>query len=148
MRPGGYAIDFRGASVRVLERMGLLAEVQRRQTRTGAITIVDRHNKKLARMPDGFTSGELEILRGDLAEIFHEATRKTTEYIFDDSITCIVERDAGVDVTFEQAGSAGLIWSSVLMGCIRRCDRSRLVMKPTLPVISVTTFQSSAFLTI
>jgi len=104
VRPGGYAIDFRGASVRVLERMGLLAEVQRRQTRTGAITIVDRHNKKLARMPDGFTSGELEILRGDLAEIFHEATRKTTEYIFDDSITCIVERDAGVDVTFERGG--------------------------------------------
>lgn len=104
VRPGGYAVDFRGASVRVLERMGLLAEVQRRQTRTGAITIVDRHNKKLASMPDGFTSGELEILRGDLAEIFHEATRETTEYIFDDSITSIEERDAGVDVTFERGG--------------------------------------------
>ena len=25
LRPGGYAVDFRGASVRVLERMGLLA---------------------------------------------------------------------------------------------------------------------------
>ena len=104
VRPGGYAIDFRGASVRVLERMGLLAEVQRRQTRTGVITIVDRHNKKLASMPDGFTSGELEILRGDLAEIFHEATRKTTEYIFDDSITGIEERDAGVEVTLERGG--------------------------------------------
>src|SRR5271163_4641889 len=86
VRPGGYAIDFRGASVRVLERMGLLPEVQRMQTRIGAITIVDRDNKKVASMPDGFTSGELEIMRGDLAGIFHQATRETTEYIFDDGI--------------------------------------------------------------
>jgi len=100
LRPGGYAVDFRGASVRVLERMGLLAEVQRLQTRIGAITIVDRENKKVASMPDGFTSGELEILRGDLAWVFHEATRNTTEYIFGDSIASLEESDAGVDVTF------------------------------------------------
>ena len=104
VRPGGYAVDFRGASVRVLERMGLLSEVQRRQTRIGAITIVDRNNKKVASMPDGFTSGELEILRGDLAGIFHEATRETTEYIFDDSIASMKESEAGVDVVFERGG--------------------------------------------
>ena len=74
--PGVYAVDFRGASIRVLERMGLLPEVQRMQTRIGAITIVDRDNNKVASMPDGFTSGELEILRGDLAGIFHQATRE------------------------------------------------------------------------
>ena len=104
VRPGGYAVDFRGASVRVLERMGLLSEVQRRQTRIGAITIVDRDNKKVASMPDGFTSGELEILRGDLAGIFHEATCETTEYIFDDSIASMKESEAGVDVVFERGG--------------------------------------------
>ncbi|HEX4808164.1 MAG TPA: FAD-dependent monooxygenase [Bryobacteraceae bacterium] len=104
VRPGGYAVDFRGASVRVLERMGLLLEVQRMQTRIGAITIVDRDNKKVASMPDGFTSGELEIMRGDLARILHEATRETTEYIFDDSIARMEESDAGVDVQFQQGG--------------------------------------------
>src|ERR1700756_3960083 len=52
VRPGGYAIDFRGASLHVLERMGLLAEVQRKQTRIGAITMVDRKNRKVASMPD------------------------------------------------------------------------------------------------
>jgi 2-polyprenyl-6-methoxyphenol hydroxylase-like FAD-dependent oxidoreductase len=102
VRPGGYAVDFRGASVRVLERMGLLAEVQAVQTRIGAITIVDRNNKKVASMPDGFTSGELEILRGDLAEIFHRATRESTEYIFDDSIAAMEQSDAGVDVLFQR----------------------------------------------
>jgi 2-polyprenyl-6-methoxyphenol hydroxylase-like FAD-dependent oxidoreductase len=100
VRPGGYAVDFRGASMQVLERMGLLAEVQRMQTRTGAITIVDRANKKIASMPDGFTSGELEIMRGDLAEILYEATRHGCEYIFDDSITGLAQGEAGVEVTF------------------------------------------------
>ena len=104
VRPGGYAVDFRGASVRVLERMGLLPEVQRKQTRVGAITIVDRNNRKVASMPDGFTSGELEILRGDLAAIFYEATRETTEYIFDDSIAGMEENDSGIEVQFERGG--------------------------------------------
>jgi 2-polyprenyl-6-methoxyphenol hydroxylase-like FAD-dependent oxidoreductase len=101
LRPGGYAIDFRGASVRVLERMGLLGEVQRMQTRIGAITIVDRNNKKVATMPDGFTSGELEILRGDLAAVFHEATRKTAEYIFNDSIAGMEQSEDDVHVLFQ-----------------------------------------------
>jgi 2-polyprenyl-6-methoxyphenol hydroxylase-like FAD-dependent oxidoreductase len=104
LRPGGYAVDFRGACMRVLERMNLLAEVQRLQTRIGAITIVDRDNKKLASMPDGFTSGELEILRGDLARVFHEATRHTTEYIVDDSIAGLEETAEGVDVTLHRGG--------------------------------------------
>lgn len=104
LRPGGYAVDFKGASIRVLERMNLLAEVQRLQTRIGTITMVDRDNKKVASMPDGFTSGELEILRGDLARVFHEATRDSTEYIFNDSIAGLEETAQGVDVTFDRGG--------------------------------------------
>jgi len=102
VRPGGYAVDFRGASMRVLEKMGLVADVERMQTRTGAITIVDSANKKIASMPDGFTSGELEIMRGDLAGVFYEATRHDAEYIFDDSITSLTEGEAGVEVTFSR----------------------------------------------
>ena len=101
VREGGYAVDFRGASVRVLERMGLLAQVQQKQTRIGAITIVDKDNRKVASMPDGFTSGELEILRGDLAAIFHEATRATTEYIFDDTVESMEQGAEGIDVRLE-----------------------------------------------
>jgi 2-polyprenyl-6-methoxyphenol hydroxylase-like FAD-dependent oxidoreductase len=104
VRPGGYAIDFRGASLRVLERMGLLPAVRSKQTRIGAITIVDRNNRRVASMPDGFTSGELEVLRGDLAAIFHEATRETTEYIFDDSIAAMEEDSGGVEVQFQRNG--------------------------------------------
>ena len=105
LRPGGYAVDFRGASVRVLERMGLLAEVQRLQTRIGKITIVNSDNKKVASMPDGFTSGELEILRGDLARVFYEATQGSVEYLFDDSIAAIHDCECGVGVTFQSGYS-------------------------------------------
>jgi 2-polyprenyl-6-methoxyphenol hydroxylase-like FAD-dependent oxidoreductase len=100
IRPGGYAVDFRGASMHALERMGLLEQVQKRQTRTGAITMVDSANRKIASLPDGFTCGELEIMRGDLAELLYEASRQNAEYIFDDSITGITESNEGVQVTF------------------------------------------------
>jgi 2-polyprenyl-6-methoxyphenol hydroxylase-like FAD-dependent oxidoreductase len=85
--------------------MGLLAEVQKLQTRTGAITIVDRANKKVASMPDGFTSGEFEIMRGDLAAVLYDATRHNAEYLFDESITAISQIEAGVNVDFLRGGS-------------------------------------------
>lgn len=101
IRPGGYAVDFRGAAIAVLERMELLEEVRRRETRTGTITVVDKHNKKVSSMPDGFTSGELEIMRGDLVEALYDATKQDVTYIFNDSITSMTEGPEGVEVTFE-----------------------------------------------
>jgi 2-polyprenyl-6-methoxyphenol hydroxylase-like FAD-dependent oxidoreductase len=87
--------------------MGLLPAVKERQTRIGPITIVDRNHKKVASMPDGFTSGELEVLRGDLAATFHEATRETTEYLFDDSVVAIEEGAHGAVVEFESGRRRG-----------------------------------------
>jgi len=99
IRQGGYAIDFRGTAMQVLERMDIVGEIKKFETRAGKITIVDQNNKKLASMPDGFTSGELEILRGDLANVLYEATKPYTEYIFDDSISKIDQTATGVDVS-------------------------------------------------
>jgi 2-polyprenyl-6-methoxyphenol hydroxylase-like FAD-dependent oxidoreductase len=102
VRPGGYAVDFRGASMKALERMGIIDEIRKLETRTGAITIVDKTNRKIASMPDGFTSGELEIMRGDLALVLHAATRDHAEYIFDDSILGINEDEDGAEVRFSR----------------------------------------------
>src|ERR1700722_16388743 len=74
LRPGGYAVDFRGAGMEVLRRMQIVDEIRRFETRTGKVTMVDAQNKKVASMPDGFTSGELEIMGGALANVFYEAT--------------------------------------------------------------------------
>jgi 2-polyprenyl-6-methoxyphenol hydroxylase-like FAD-dependent oxidoreductase len=65
---------------------------------------VDQHHQKVASMPDGFTSGELEVMRGDLADILHERTRHNTEYIFNDSIAEMTTNEAGVEVMFERSG--------------------------------------------
>lgn len=103
IRPGGYAIDFRGPAMQVLERMNIVGEIKKFETRAGKLTIVDKNSHKLASMPDGFTSGELEIMRGDLANVFYEATKKETEYIFDDSITALQEDTDGITVSFTKS---------------------------------------------
>ena len=105
LRPGGYAVDFRGTAMEVLRRMDLLDEVKKFETRAGKIGIVNRDNKKIGSFPDGFTSGELEIMRGDLARVLYEATRENTEYIFDDTITGLQQTNDGVYVTFSNSKS-------------------------------------------
>lgn len=103
VRPGGYAVDFRGAAMHALERMGLLDEVRARATNMGDISYVGTGGRPIARVPSVALSGELEILRGDLVEILYERTRHDVEYLFDDSITSIVDGPEGVRVTFEKA---------------------------------------------
>lgn len=100
-RPGGYAVDFRGASMTVLERMGILPAVQERATRMGAMTYVNESGKTAATTSVEAFSGELEILRGDLVEILFDLTRDTTEYVFNDSIAELTQDDSGVDVVFD-----------------------------------------------
>ncbi|OUC92385.1 FAD-dependent oxidoreductase [Streptosporangium minutum] len=103
LRDGGYAVDFRGeAHLTVLERMGILADVRRARTRMGAMSYVDSAGRKLASMPADLFAGDVEILRGDLARILHEATREHTEYVFGDSIASMTEDADGVTVTFER----------------------------------------------
>jgi 2-polyprenyl-6-methoxyphenol hydroxylase-like FAD-dependent oxidoreductase len=106
IRPGGYAVDFRGAGMKALERMGLADAAKQHETRTGSITMVNAKDQTIARLPDGFTSGELEILRGDLAQLFYEATCRDAEYLFDDSIRSIVEKDNAVE-TILASGKTG-----------------------------------------
>ena len=100
LREGGYAVDFRGASLKVLDRMGLLGQVESQATNMGEVSYVDSENKTLVVTPPTFQSGELEIMRGDLSRILYDATQDV-EYIFGDSIASITERGNGVMVTFE-----------------------------------------------
>jgi 2-polyprenyl-6-methoxyphenol hydroxylase-like FAD-dependent oxidoreductase len=44
---------------------------------------------------------EIEILRGDLADLLRQATLPGTEYIYDDTVTELAQDDDGVTVTFE-----------------------------------------------
>ncbi|MDT4989990.1 MAG: hypothetical protein QOI74_4084, partial [Micromonosporaceae bacterium] len=105
-RPGGHAVDLRGVAREVADRMGIMAEVRRTTVDERGAHFVDERGRPVASMPahggDGIVA-EIEILRGDLTRILYDATREGTEYLFDNSITGLVQRDSGVDVTFERS---------------------------------------------
>lgn len=103
LREGGQAVDFRGAQVEILRRMGLLDQVRHRETAMREQWILDRAGRRLFGLPASFFAGEVEILRGDLSRILHEATRDRTEYVFGDRITSMTENGDGVLVTFAHA---------------------------------------------
>ncbi|GLZ41113.1 FAD-dependent monooxygenase [Actinokineospora sp. NBRC 105648] len=101
LRPGGQAVDFKGATHRtVLTRMGILDEVRERQTGGTDQTIIDENGKRLAMIPREFTGGEIEIRRGDLAELLYSRTSSSCEYLFGDTITSLTDTQEGVHVTF------------------------------------------------
>ncbi|MHA6628666.1 FAD-dependent monooxygenase [Pseudonocardia sichuanensis] len=108
LRPGGQAVDLRGAGRTVVERMGLMDEARAVALDQRGIAYVDDAGRIRARMgADAFGGegivSEIEILRGDLAEVLHRATVPGTEYLFDDTVTGIDQDDDGVTVTFEKA---------------------------------------------
>ncbi|MEV6555609.1 FAD-dependent monooxygenase [Nocardia sp. NPDC051756] len=102
LRPGGQAIDFKGKThFTVLERMGILDDIKERWTGTTDTVFVDENGKQLALMSGDFTGGDVEILRGDLAEIMYKRTAEHCEYLFGDSISALTELSDGVHVEFE-----------------------------------------------
>jgi 2-polyprenyl-6-methoxyphenol hydroxylase-like FAD-dependent oxidoreductase len=107
LRPGGQAVDFKGATHRtVLTRMGILDDVLKHQTGGTDLPIVDRDGRRITVMPGEFTGGEIEIQRGDLSRLLYERSAGTCSYVFGDSITSMTETANGVDVTFEHAEPA------------------------------------------
>ena len=106
VRDGGYAVDFRGrVHLGLLDRMGLLGEIRRRQTHMGVMSYVDAAGRTRSSLPADFVAGDVEILRGDLGHILFEATRADADYIFDDSIAGLTEDVGGVDVRFASGRS-------------------------------------------
>lgn len=104
VRPGGQAVDFKGPTHRtVLERMGILEEVRQRATGGQDQTVIDADGRPRAVIPGEFTGGEIEIRRGDLAELLYERTAADCEYVFGDTITSLTETPDGVAVTFANA---------------------------------------------
>jgi 2-polyprenyl-6-methoxyphenol hydroxylase-like FAD-dependent oxidoreductase len=105
LRPGGQAVDLRGVAKEVVRRMGLEAQVRAARTDTRGMSIVNRDNKTIGELRadmfdgDGFIA-EIEILRGDLAEVFYRATEGDVEYLFGDHITSIQQDDDRVEVSF------------------------------------------------
>lgn len=103
VRNGGQAVDFRGPSIDVLDKMGVLDAVRAQATHMGSLVMVDADGKEIARFPSEVISGELEILWGDLARILHEAVREHVVFRFADSITGVRDDGAKVTVSFSRS---------------------------------------------
>lgn len=107
IRKGGYTVDMRGISRKVAEKMGILDKIWERKNDLKSADVVDKHSRVLASMSADFLGGQgpvsdLEIMRGDLAQILYDLTKNTTHYIFGDSITAIKDTSEGAYVTFEK----------------------------------------------
>jgi 2-polyprenyl-6-methoxyphenol hydroxylase-like FAD-dependent oxidoreductase len=112
LRPGGQAVDVRGAALDVVDRMGLLDPLRRARTEMRGMSVVDRDGVEVMRSTEvALSSGRLdsedvEVLREDLTQLLHERTRADVRYVFGDSITAIDQDDDGVRVRFEHAAPA------------------------------------------
>lgn len=105
IRPGGQTVDLRGVGRTVARRMGIEDAVRVASTGEDGVAFVDAHDRvKAAFSADAFGGegfvAELEILRGELANLLYERTREHTGYVFGDRITALDQRDDGVRVSF------------------------------------------------
>jgi 2-polyprenyl-6-methoxyphenol hydroxylase-like FAD-dependent oxidoreductase len=109
-RPGGHAIDVRGAALQVLRAMDLAEEAEARRTRMRGVSELDSQGNELWRSEDFTISGgsfhldAIEILRHDLSKILVNALPKGVETIYGDSVQFISEDADGVRVLFRTGG--------------------------------------------
>ena len=102
---GGHAVDLFGPAVDVAEWMGILPKVLAARTQTERVTL-ERPGRSpvevdLGQLTAGISERHVEIMRGELTSILHEATRDDVEYRFGDSIRTLDQDGDGVEVDFE-----------------------------------------------
>ncbi|WP_144711643.1 FAD-dependent monooxygenase [Curtobacterium pusillum] len=94
-RTGGQNVDVRGAAREVLDRMGLTDDVRAANTTETGTVIVDEHGATVVRLPDDDSgegaTAELEVLRGDLAEVIRNALPDSVRFRFGDAIVAVDE---------------------------------------------------------
>ncbi len=107
LRSSGSPVDVRGPALPVAERMGIMPRLRDAATRATSVSLVDSSGRQIARLglPAGRSAAgnrEVELPRGDLAAILHEAARDDVEFLFDDTIAALRQDAQGVDVEFDR----------------------------------------------
>lgn len=113
-RPGGQAVDLRGPSREVAERMGLMPGITRHRIDERGMSYVDGRGRAWVRMPVAMFEGkgpiaEIEITRGDLNRVLLDALAAAPgrlDYRYGESIDTLRPDDAGVTVGFT-SGATG-----------------------------------------
>jgi 2-polyprenyl-6-methoxyphenol hydroxylase-like FAD-dependent oxidoreductase len=103
-KAGGHAVDLFAPALDIIERMGLLDPVTEHRTGTQRITVRREGARRpvtidVGRLMGAVSRRHVEIMRDDLGEILHTATRDDVEYVFGDSVASVSD-DA--EVRFER----------------------------------------------
>ncbi|MEU0539763.1 FAD-dependent monooxygenase [Nocardia sp. NPDC005978] len=107
-RPGGQAVDLRGPSREVAERMGLTEGIRKHLLHEKGMVVVDRDGNQKYRMPMDMFDGkgpvaDIEISRGDLNGVLLTELAGVAgelDYRYGDWIEALDQDADGVDVTF------------------------------------------------
>jgi len=103
-RSGGQAVDVRGATLKVVEQMGLVDDIRALRTRLRGMSVYDESGKEIETTTERTLSGgpldseDIELFRDDLAKILLEKTEKDAVYRFGDEIASLREHDTGIEV--------------------------------------------------
>ena len=108
LRTTGQQIDVTGPGIDLIRLMGVEDAIRSRTVNDDGIKFVDANNKTFASFPASDSTAslvrEIEIMRGDLADVFYQATKDETEYIFDDRVSSLTESEKGITVGFKNGG--------------------------------------------
>jgi 2-polyprenyl-6-methoxyphenol hydroxylase-like FAD-dependent oxidoreductase len=105
-RPGGHAIDVRGAALDVLRGMDLEEAVRERRTQIRGMSVLAADGSEVWRSEEmtisggTFGTGSIEILRDDMSEVLMSALPETTEVIYGESVVGLEDSATGVTVSF------------------------------------------------
>lgn len=102
-KTGGHSVDLFRPAMEISERMGVVPRIESMATGTERMTLIRPGGRRpvhvdLTKVFGATSDRHVEIMRDDLSEIYHDATRDDVEYVFGDSITSI---SADGEVTFE-----------------------------------------------
>src|SRR5439155_1573975 len=106
-RPGGHAIDIRGAALDVVQAMGLEQEIRDNRTRMKGVSKLNADGKEIWRSEEMTISGgsfdkrAVEIIREDLSRILVGALPEDIEIMYGDSVKALDEHADGLSVSFE-----------------------------------------------
>lgn len=103
LRLGGQNIDISGPAQKVIQKMGIEANIRDANTGEVGLQFVGRDNQPKASFPKDKAltwTQELEIIRGDLVQILYKCTKKDVTYQFGDWIKTLEQHPSQVNVTF------------------------------------------------
>ena len=106
LRAAGQSLDLRKDSLDIVGKMGLREAFLAQKTNEAGLIFVDEKNKTFAKVPmDAPVSltQDIEVLRGDMVEIWYNAVKDDAkiDFMFSDRVAAVKQDAAGLEVTLK-----------------------------------------------